>query len=225
MLQRVVAEAVKMLDTTINELMRARDAACLGAPLRSLGLDPVMACWLKYKLSVCIEDPSVWTDPSTSVTATKKTVAEVIRRLMRPRDELATNQIAYICKAKCKKAGGIAYVRVRDDAGNCLTGTPREIVHLCPAFWSDAMAPYREQAIIHEAVHLTHCAGGIEDRRIAVTIGSPTCVAQFVAATNGKKLDPFEGFPCGTTNRCGAIPADMPENCGAALGAPSLPQG
>jgi hypothetical protein len=127
-------------------------------------------------------------------------VAEVIRRLMRPRDELATNQITYVCLRQCKK-GGVARVTVRDEAGK----------------W------YREQSIIHEAVHLTHCAGGIEDRRIAVTIGSPTCVAQFVAAANGMKLDPSAGFPCGTTGRCGAVPADHPEACGAEFGPPSLP--
>ena len=172
-----------MLDTTINELMRARDLACLGAPLASLNLDPIMACWLKYKLSVCIDDPSVWTDPSTSPTAKKKTVTEIIRRLMRSRDELATNQISYVCKTSCSRPGGVAFV----------------------------------------AVHLTHCAGGIEDERVAVTIGSPTCVAQFVAATNGKPLDPFDAFSCGVTARCGTVPADLPENCGGEFGPPPLP--
>jgi hypothetical protein len=218
-LRQVVANAVAMLDNTIAELTRARDAACRGEPLGWPNLGDVTGCWLKYKLGVCIDDYSVWTAPSKGK-GSSRSVAEVIRRLMRPRDELATNQIKFVCETSpCMKGQKelVAWVRVTD-GGKCLP-KPEQLVHLCPLFWTELKTPYREQVIIHEAVHLTHCAGeGKEDEAIAASIGSPTCVAQFVAVTNGKKLDPDEAFPCGIAGRCGAVPKDIPRNCGAEFG-------
>lgn len=210
-LREVVKNAVEWLDHTITELTNARKAACRGEILEARHLQPVTACWLKYKLGVCIDDPSVW----TKGTFENKTVAEVIRRLVRPRDLLANNEITYICDETCT---GNAWTHVRDDnTGQCLPGTPDRIIHLCPPFWDARHDGFREQTIIHEAVHLTHCACGAEDLGVKATIGSTECLAQFVAATNGRKLDtdhtprPYSTIHgavqiCGFTNRCAAIP-------------------
>jgi hypothetical protein len=219
MVQAAVKEAVRMLDNTIAELTRAREAACRGEPLGWPNLGDVTACWLKYKLGVCIDDPAAWTAGTFEV----RSVAEVLRRLVAPRDELATDQITYVCEADCRDPADYAWVKVTGPDGKCLPGTPPEIIHLCPRFWNKDHAPYRAQTLIHEAVHLTHCAAGTEDTARGVSIGTPECVAQFVAATNGVKLDPEFVGRCGFTNRCGAIPRDaMRRNCGAQLG-PVIP--
>jgi hypothetical protein len=206
-----------MLDNTIAELTRARRAICAGGTMGWPNLGDVTACWLKYKLGVDIDNPAVWTADSS----VNKSVAEVIRRLVRPRDLLARNQIEYICEPQpCydkKKRSLTAWVKVTDDKGKCLPGTPPMKVHLCPPFWAPTHKDYREQTLIHEAVHLTHCAGeGKEDEAVAASIGSPTCVAQFVAATNGRKLDRDEVFSCGWVK--GVKPKDIPDRCGAELG-------
>jgi hypothetical protein len=92
------------------------------------------------------------------------------------------------------------------EAGVCIPN-PEEIIHLCPPFWTAAHAKFREQTIIHEAVHLTHCAA-TEDEGTRVTIGSPECLTQFVAATNGMVLDPEFKLRCGLTAKCGPIPKE-----------------
>src|SRR5215471_428023 len=71
----VVASAIDMLDRTIGELSRAREAACSGDVM--VGPSDVARCWLKYRLGVCIDDRFAWTDTSDK----SGTVAEVIRRL------------------------------------------------------------------------------------------------------------------------------------------------
>jgi len=202
-LRTTVARAVEMFDNTIGELVRAREAACRGEPLGWPALGDVTACWLKYRLGVCIDDPSVWIKGAFRKSEAEPTpVAEVIRRLVVPRNLLATNQITYLCEAACG-AGVNAFVVVNNAAGDCIQ-TPDRVIHLCLPFWSQAHSEFREQTIIHEAVHLTHCAphGGVER---AIGIGWPECLAQFVVATNGKRLDPGQSLRCGFTNRCGAI--------------------
>jgi hypothetical protein len=210
-LSKVVENAVGMMDNTIAKLTQARQAVCRG---EASNLDAVTACWLKYKLSVCIDNPSAWSDG----TFKSRSVAEVIRRLVRPRDLLASNELTYVCEA----AGGACSPTTTawtiplefDPSGNprCIGGTPDRIIHLCPLFWTAAHAPFREQTIIHELVHLTHC--GREDQTVGVTIGSPECLAQFVVASNGKKLDGKFIDRCGFSKRCGPIPSGvMRKNC------------
>src|SRR5882672_8571681 len=165
-LSRVVASAVKMLDTTIGELTRARDAACRGEFM--VGPTDVARCWLKYRLGVCIDDTSTWTKSAfRKVESEPISVAEVIRRLVRPRNLIASNWITYVCvendPRRCSPTTN-AFVVVRDDAGVPLRTPDR--IHLCPPFWSDRHAEYREQTIIHELVHMTHYAGQGEDRRV-----------------------------------------------------------
>jgi peptidoglycan hydrolase-like protein with peptidoglycan-binding domain len=221
----VIKKAVEMLNHTIAELTHARDAACRGEPLGWPNLREVTACWLKYKLGVCIDDPATW----IAGTFSSGSVAEVIRRLVRPRDLLASNEIVYICDQTCKKPSTIAWTHVanRDKDGQlrCIPGAPDRKIHLCPPFWTDAQAPFREQTLIHEAVHLTHCAAA-EDTGTRVSIGSPECLAQFVAATNLQALDPDFAERCGFTKRCGAVPRQQfGRNCGAKTAAapPPLP--
>ena len=201
-LRRTVARAVEMLDNTIGELVRARDAACRSGPLGWPALGDVTACWLKYRLGVCIDDLSVWIEGPFRKSSTEPTsVAEVIRRLVVPRNLLATNQITYVCEATCDR-GVNAFTVVRT-GGECIR-TPDRIIHLCPPFWSNEHAQFREQTIIHEAVHLTHCAPHRTTER-ATGIGWPECLAQFVVATNGKRLDRDQSRRCGFTTRCGAV--------------------
>ena len=211
----VIKKAVEMLDHTIEELTRARESACRGEPLGYPNLREVTACWLKYKLGVCIDNQAAWTGGPFS----SRSVAEVIRRLIRPRDLLASNEIVYVCDPSCQKASTIAWTHVankdKDRKWHCIPGAPDRVIHLCPPFWTDAQAPFREQTLIHETVHLTHCAAA-EDNGTRVSIGSPECLAQFVAATNLQELDPDFVGRCGFINRCGPIPPQQfGRNCGA----------
>jgi hypothetical protein len=202
-LSTTIARAVEMFDNTIGQLVRAREAACRGEPLGSSALGDLTACWLKYRLGICIDDLSAWTKGAFRKSQTEPTpVAEIIRRLVVPRNLLATNQIRYICDPSCDN-GVNAWVTVLNAANECIR-TPDRVIHLCPPFWSDGHAPFREQTIIHEAVHLTHCAPHVTTER-ATGIGWPECLAQFVVATNGKSLDPDQTIRCGFTNRCGAV--------------------
>lgn len=201
-LRPVVKRAVGMMDNTIGELTRAREAACRGEPLGWPTIGDLTACWLKFRLGVCIDDRATWTRGAFRKSLSEPTsVAEIIRRLTVPRNLLATNQIRYICEAACEDNPN-AFVVVRHN-GVCLR-TPERLIHLCPPFWTDAHAPFREQTIIHEAVHLTHCAPhGTTER--ATGIGWPECLAQFVIATNNKELDPGQRTRCGFTKRCGPV--------------------
>jgi hypothetical protein len=200
-LRGVVKRAVEMLDRTIAELVSARESVCKQGVFPPK-LRPLMACWLKYRLSVCIDDPAAW----TGGTFQSRTVAEVVRRLVRPRNLLASNQITYECRASCPDPSTYAAVNVT--RGGVCIGTPEMRIRLCPPFWTAAHAKFREQTLIHEAVHLTHCAA-TEDEGTRVTIGSPECLTQFVASTNGKPLDPQFRLRCGFTTKCGGpIPKD-----------------
>jgi hypothetical protein len=101
-LTATVARAVAMLDNTIGELIRAREAACRGEPLGWPALGDVTACWLKYRLGVCIDDLSAWTKGTFRKSPAEPTsVAEIIRRLVKPRNLLASNQITYECDLGC----------------------------------------------------------------------------------------------------------------------------
>ena len=215
-LKRVVENSVRMLDNTIAELTKAREAACRGEPLGSPNLGDVTACWLKYKLSVCIDDLSAWTQS----TKKSRSVAEVIRRLVGPRELLAKNVIRFICDETatiCTPTTN-AYTTPLEHDGHggvrCIPGTPAMEIHLCAPFWNSAHAPFREQTIIHEAVHLTHC--GREDDTVGITIGSPECLAQFVVATNGKRLDPKFLGRCGYSKSCGKPPKNVKRMCAEA---------
>jgi hypothetical protein len=199
-LRGVVKRAVEMLDGTIDELTAARNSACATGTVPKLR--PLMACWLKHRLSVCIDDLSAW----TAGTLTSRSVAEVIRRLVKPRNLLANNRITYECVASCASPSTYAWVDAAP-GGVCLK-KPEERIRLCPRFWNSGHAKFREQDLIHEAVHLTHCAAK-EDEGTKITIGSPECLAQFVASTNGKPLDPEFRLRCGFTTKCGGpIPKD-----------------
>jgi hypothetical protein len=185
-IQKAVKKAVDMLDKAIAELTESREAVCRGEAHK---LQPVTACWLKYKLGVCIDKQETWTKPGVRKDRKEPvSVAEVIRRLVRPRDELATNQIKYACLDQCASPSTWAKTNATDKDGKCIE-VPEETIFLCPRFWNPESAPYRAQTLIHEAVHLTHCAGK-EDTGTRVSIGAPECLAQFVAAVSGQPLDP-----------------------------------
>lgn len=219
----VVGNAVRMLDNTIGELSKARQAFCQGKPLGWPNISDVTACWLKYKLGICIDNPSVWSDGAYRPYPDYPTsIQEVIRRLMGPRNLLANNEVQYICEPTCGP-GVYAWTRARFQNGRCIPGTPNRVIHLCPYFWSKEFEKYREQGIIHEAVHLTHCAEHVDDTTYT-SIGSAVCLSEFVMATNGRELIPNPATPCGFTNRCGAVPANARErNCGGVVGSVSQP--
>jgi hypothetical protein len=201
-ISRAVARALEMLDNTIGELVNARNAVCAGAAPAWPLLGDVTLDWLRNRLGVCIDDIRVW----TAGTFVNRSVAEVIRRLVRVRNLIGSNGLRYSCSSPRCEPGDWAFVIVRDAAGNCLPGTPQMLVRLCRSFWEPApgVAPavhaeFQAQTIIHEASHLTHC--NAPDRR-GHTIGVAECLAQFVAATNGSPLDPIFATSCATTNRC-----------------------
>jgi len=198
-LSGVVKRAVEMLDKVIDRLIAAREAICSGKPTSVLAPGDLMGCWLRYRLSVCIDDPAVW----FKGTFESRSVAEVIRRLVRPRNLLASNRITYVCEDSCPSESSHARVFATKN-GVCIP-KPNEVIYLCPPFWYPLNARFREMTLIHEAVHLTHCAA-TEDEGTRVTIGSPECLAQFVAAVNGKDLDPAFKGRCGWSSKCGTLP-------------------
>lgn len=206
-LTRAIVRAIQMLDQTIGQLVDARHKICTGATPAESGLPPVARDWMINKLSVCIDDPRVW----TAGTFVNRSVAEVIRRLVRVRNLIASNSLRYICGGLFCDSSTWAYVFPTDENGDCLPGTPPLTVNLCRSFWVPGRNPitrepvpaavhfeFQAQTIIHEASHLTHCT---EDHP-SVTIGAAECLSQFVAATNGSPLDPgFLRF-CAQSSRC-----------------------
>jgi hypothetical protein len=214
LVKAVVPNAVRMMDCTIRELTEAREAVCRGEPLDRINLREVTGCWLRYKLGACITLPSVWTGPSVRQSEKDRvTIAEIIRRLVKPRDLLASNAVTYQCETSCAKTER-AFVNLSWGGGRCFSDL---IIHLCPPFFHPDYK-YHEQTIIHEAVHITHCAGGKEDKSPGTGIGKPECLAQFVMATNGRALDPDFVRNCTFTDDCG-WPMPRPlwlKNCGIA---------
>jgi hypothetical protein len=224
-LSKAVARALEMLDNTIGELVNARNAVCGGATPAWPLLGDITLDWLRNRLGVCIDDIRVW----TAGTFVNRSVAEVIRRLVRVRNLIGSNGLRYSCSSPLCKPNFWAFVRSRDAAGNCLPGTPQMLIRLCRAFWVPAVrddgtrvdpkdhAEFQAQVIIHEASHLTHCAKD----PTGSTIGVAECLRQFVAATNGSPL--YRGFEtrCPVTNRCvPAAGAGQPGNLGLGFAGP-----
>jgi hypothetical protein len=219
-LSKAVARALEMLDNTIGELVNARNAVCGGATPAPPLLRDITSDWLRNRLGVCIDDIRVW----RAGTFVNRSVAEVIRRLVRVRNLIGSNGLRYSCSSPQCKPKFWAFVGVRDAAGKCLPGTPQMLVRLCRRFWEPSRgvdpkdhAELQAQVIIHEASHLTHCAEDLTGS----TIGVAECLRQFVAATNGSPL--YRGFEkrCPVTNRCvPAAGAGQPGNLGLGFAGP-----
>jgi hypothetical protein len=210
-IKTAVARAVEMLDNTIGELVDARNAVCAGATPAWPLLGDITLEWLTDRLGVCIDDIRVW----TAGTFVNGSVAEVIRRLVRVRNLIASNVIRYVCGGRCVPADPTSGCVPGDWAFVCLPqpcppGAVPTIVHLCRNFWQPGVradgkrvdlathAEFQAQTIIHEASHLYHCTSDAPGS----TIGVAECLAQFVAATNGSPLDPIFRTRCAVTNRC-----------------------
>jgi hypothetical protein len=211
-LSRARERALKMLNNTISELVNARKAVCAGAAPAWPLLGDATLCWLNRGLSVNTDNIRVWTAGSFEPI---RSVAEVIRRLIRVRNLIGSSGLRYSCTSPDCDADEWAFVRARDQVtGECLPGTPLMLIRLCTAFWVprllpneppdgkrvalDVHAEFQAQTIIHEASHLTHCNEKERGRTIAV----PECLAQFVAATNDSWLDPNFVDRCVGTARC-----------------------
>jgi hypothetical protein len=130
-----------------------------------------------------------------------RSVAEVIRRLTRVRNLVASNGITYVCNGPLCAQGDWAYVLIDPTCQSA----PASIIRLCRNFWVAAPgvtpgdhAEFQAQTIVHEASHLYHCTA---DAR-GSTIGVAECLAQFVAATNGSPIDPNFATRCAVTTRC-----------------------
>lgn len=201
---RAVARALEMLDHTIGELVNARNAVCAGSMPAWPLLGDITLDWLRNRLGVCIDDIRAW----TAGTFVNRSVAEVIRRLVRVRNLIGSNLIRFSCSSPHCQPDFWAFVGVRDAAGNCLPGTPQMLVRLCRRFWipqpgvdPQVHAEFQAQVIIHEASHLAHCTRD----PTGSTIGVAECLRQFVAATNGSPL--YRGFEirCPVTDRCAGV--------------------
>ncbi|MCI0428104.1 MAG: hypothetical protein L0Z46_08825 [Nitrospiraceae bacterium] len=208
-ISRAVARAIEMLDNTIGELVNARSRVCQGDPPAWPLLGDITLCWLKNGLSVNVDDIRVW----TSGTFVNRSVAEVIRRLRRIRNLIASNVIRYVCNgsrydpAKPPPCGPRvwAWVWLPLPCPDPTRRVPR-IVHLCRDFWvpkagvdPKVHAEFQAQTVIHEAAHLYYC---ITHDKPSRTIGGAECVSQFVAATNGGPIDPdFTKF-CARAVQC-----------------------
>jgi hypothetical protein len=206
---RAVARSIEMLDNTIAELVRARTAVCAGAPPAWPLIGDVTADWLRNRLSVCIDDIRVW----TAGTFVNRSIAEVIRRLTRVRNLIASNGIRYVCNpGPCNVGetpcppGRWAFVCI--SVGTC--STVPAIIRLCRNFWiaqagvsAADHAEFQAQTILHEASHLYYCTADTTGS----TIGVAECLSQFVAATNGSPIDPTFAARCAVTTRCGVAAA------------------
>jgi hypothetical protein len=203
-----VARAVEMLDNTIGELINARNAVCRGEPPAWPLIGDITADWLKNRLGVCIDDVRAW----TAGTFVNRSVAEVIRRLTRVRNLIASNSIRYTCNDPGCAPDFWAFVMIDP---TCATTNPT-VIRLCSQFWArvEGVTPgdhaeFQAQTIIHEASHLYHCT--IDPKpgsRVAGSgIGVAECLAQFVAATNGSPIDPNFAAVCATTHWCNAAAA------------------
>jgi hypothetical protein len=216
-IRNAAARAVEMLNNTIQELVKARSAVCAGSPPAWPTLSDIAGRWLKFCLSVPIDNIGAW----TAGTFSNGSVAEVVRRLIRVRNLIASNEIRYVCgdapccrnhqgqcAADCHRATVWAWVCIPD---NCASQTPRAIIHLCKCFWlpgdkygghqgekydAATHAEFQAQAIIHETSHLTHCTRDFPPP--LRTIGGAQCLALFVAATNNSPIHPcyLKHCPC-----------------------------
>ena len=210
-----VSRALEMLDNTIGELVNGRNAVCAGQTPAWPLLGDVTLDWLRNRLSVCVDDIGVW----TAGTLVNRSVAEVIRRLTRVRNLIASNAIVYVCHGPQCARGDWAYVLIDP---TCRRTEPT-IIRLCRNFWVATVDPkihaeFQAQTILHEASHLYHCTG---DAR-GSTIGVAECLAQFVAATNGSPLDQRFEARCAVTNRCGPVAvAGLTRSAGLGAPAPS----
>jgi Lysine-specific metallo-endopeptidase len=196
-----VARAVEMVDNTIRELVNARQHVCAGEPPAWPLLGDITADWLKNRLGICIDDIHTW----TAGTFVNRSVAEVIRRLVRVRNLIASNAIRYICSDAGCSPGDWAFVFIDPTCKD----TPPTVIRLCRAFWvkradvtANDQAEFQAQTILHEASHLFHCT---QDKRGA-SIGVAECLAQFVAATNGSPIDPHFAARCTHAQRCAGPP-------------------
>ena len=192
-----VARAVEMIDNTIGELANARQHVCAGEPPAWPLLGDVTADWLRNRLGICIDDISKW----TAGTFVNGSVAEVIRRLVRVRNLIASNVIRYVCNDAGCSAGDWAFVFIDPTCQH----TAATIIRLCRSFWVPAAgvdprdhAEFQAQTILHEASHLYHCTSDLRGS----SIGVAECLAQFVAATNGGPIDPNFAARCTPTTRC-----------------------
>jgi len=200
-IRAAVLRALEMLDNTIGQLVDARTRVCAGETPATV-LSAIMFDWLRNRLGVCIEDIRVW----TAGTFVNRSVAEVIRRLTRVRNLIASNVITYVCNGPECESDEWAYVLVDP---TCQRTEPT-IIRLCRLFWVPATgvsatdhAEFQAQTIIHEASHLYHCTADATGS----TIGVAECMRQFVAATNGSPLDPDFATRCPANTRCGPVAA------------------
>jgi hypothetical protein len=208
---KAVKRALEMLDNTINELVNARNAVCGGATPAWPLLGDITLCTLKNGLSINIDDIRVWTAGAFE----NRSIAEVIRRLIRVRNLIASNDIQYFCTGRCDPAdpttgcvsGDWAFTCIPNPCPKGAKGIDR-IIHLCQNFWIPASgvtrrnhSEFQAQTIIHETSHIYHCttdptaSGGR-------TIGLAECFSQFVAATNDSPIDPSFAKACIGMSRC-----------------------
>jgi hypothetical protein len=215
-LSRAVARAVAMLDHTINRLVTARAGVCGGTSPTSALLDDASWTFMRRHLSICVDDVQTW----TSGAFVNRSVAEVIRRLARVRDLIASNGILYICNpASCDDGGGCSAGTWAFVCMFCDGGQERSVIRLCRDFWIPAeIEPgrriddathesFQAQTIIHEASHLYYCTVDRPPNRpnwFGFTIGVAECLTQFVAIMNGAPIDPSFLTHCTESNRCAA---------------------
>jgi hypothetical protein len=195
-----VTRALEMMDSAIEELANARTAVCRGEPPGWPLIGDVTAEWLNNRLGVCVGDVRVW----TAGTFVNGSVAEVIRRLIRVRNLIASNAIRYVCHDTQCTPGDWAFVLIDPTCKQ----TPPAIIRLCRNFWVAGPgvdpgdhAEFQAQTIIHEASHLYHCSADVR----GASIGVAECLAQFVAATNGSPIDPKFRTRCAISSRCARL--------------------
>ena len=140
-LSTAIARALEMLDNTIGELVNGRNAVCAGATPAWPLFGDITLEWLRDRLGVCVDDIRVW----TAGTFVNRSVAEVIRRLVRVRNLIGSNGLRYSCNSPGCEPGFWAFVIVQDAAGKCLPGTPQMLIRLCRNFWVPGVNTRNEQ--------------------------------------------------------------------------------
>src|SRR5262249_15448038 len=152
--KRARERALDMLDSTIDQLLSARKAVCAGAAPAPPLLSAPAFCWLKNGFSINTDDVRIWT---AGTFAPIRSIAEVIRRLVRVRNELGSSGLRYLCTNKGCDPGTWAFTTPFDDHGNCRADTPLMLIRLCREFWvapvgtdQKTQAEFQAQTLIHE---------------------------------------------------------------------------
>lgn len=185
-LEKISQRAVKMLDSTINELTKVRTAINAGKPIGWPLMSDTFALSLAKRMRINVNDKSSWTGEGPGK------VGLVIRWLSNVRKIIAGGHIWYTCLSSECSTGDWAWVYNSKHPENIRLKRNFFRIHLCHRFWKPKAGvsvadhfEFQAQTIIHEASHIYYHTSDDPGRGAGVA----ECMAQFIAETNNGPLD------------------------------------